>query len=40
MSDPAMQRVRHVVFHRPGPNWNPGVDFREQEGLENMCSII
>jgi uncharacterized protein YciI len=33
MSNPAIQRVRHVVFHRPGPNWKPGVDFREQEGV-------
>lgn len=22
-----------VVFHLPGPNWNPGVDFREQPGI-------
>ena len=33
MSNPAIQRVRHVVFHRPSPNWKPGVDFREQEGV-------
>jgi uncharacterized protein YciI len=31
MSNPLLQRVRHVVFHRPGPNWKLGVDFREQE---------
>lgn len=21
------------VFHRPGPKWQPGIDFREQEGV-------
>lgn len=26
-------RVRHVVFHRPGPAWLTGVDFREQPGV-------
>jgi uncharacterized protein YciI len=25
--------IRYVVFHRPGPNWQGGVDFREQEGV-------
>lgn len=25
--------VRYVVFHTPGPQWKPGVDFREQEGV-------
>ena len=25
--------VRYVVFHRPGPQWKPGVDFREQDGV-------
>ena len=25
--------VRYVVFHRPGPKWKPGVDFREQAGV-------
>jgi len=34
MSDPAFRRVRHVIFHRPGPKWKPGIDFREQEGVE------
>jgi uncharacterized protein YciI len=33
MSNPAFRRVRHVVFHRPGPKWKPGIDFREQEGV-------
>lgn len=25
--------VQWVVFHRPGPAWQPGVDFREQPGV-------
>jgi uncharacterized protein YciI len=33
MSSPASRPVRYVVFHRPGPKWKPGVDFREQEGV-------
>jgi uncharacterized protein YciI len=33
MSNPASQPVRHVVLHRPGPKWKPGIDFREQEGV-------
>ena len=33
MSHPSPRPVRHVVFHRPGPKWKPGVDFREQEGV-------
>jgi uncharacterized protein YciI len=24
---------RFVVFHSPGPNWQDGVDFREQPGV-------
>lgn len=26
-------RVRFVVFHTPGPNWQAGVNFREQPGV-------
>ena len=33
MSTPTSRRVRFVVFHRPGPTWKPGIDFREQEGV-------
>ena len=33
MSNPAPRPVRHVVFHHPGPQWKPGVDFREQDGV-------
>jgi len=25
--------VRYVVFHKPGPAWQKGVDFREQPGV-------
>jgi uncharacterized protein YciI len=25
--------MRFVVFHSPGPNWQYGVDFREQPGV-------
>ena len=34
MSNLASRPVRYVVFHRPGPKWKSGVDFREQEGVE------
>ena len=33
MSNPNSRPVRYVVFHRPGPKWQLGVDFREQEGV-------
>ncbi len=25
--------IRFVVFHTPGPKWQPGIDFREQESV-------
>ena len=25
--------IRYVVFHKPGPKWEYGVDFREQDGV-------
>lgn len=25
--------IRYVVFHKPGPEWRPGVDFKEQAGV-------
>lgn len=28
-----MQDVRYVVFHRPGPNWQPGKSLFEQDGV-------
>ena len=33
MSNPAPPPIRYVVFPRPGPRWQPGVDFREQDGV-------
>lgn len=33
MSDSTQPSIRYVVFHRPGPKWQHGVDFREQEGV-------
>jgi uncharacterized protein YciI len=33
MSNSVQRPVRYVVFHRPGPRWRQGVDFREQDGV-------
>jgi len=33
MSIPNARPVRFVIFHRPGPKWQMGVDFREQDGV-------
>ena len=33
MSNPAPRPVRYVVFHTPGPKWQQGIDFREQDGV-------
>jgi uncharacterized protein YciI len=33
MSNLNSRPIRYVVFHRPGPKWQVGVDFREQEGV-------
>ncbi len=33
MSNPTPRPIRFVVFHRPGPTWQNGVDFREQDGV-------
>lgn len=33
MTPPSPPDVRFVVFHRPGPAWRTGVDFREQTGV-------
>ncbi|HAZ12910.1 MAG TPA: hypothetical protein DCY86_08995 [Bdellovibrionales bacterium] len=27
--------VRYVVFHKPGPQWQQGVDFRQQPGVRD-----
>lgn len=29
------QSIRYVVFHKPGPNWKQGVDFRQQVGVQS-----
>lgn len=29
-----MKNIRYVVFHRPGPKWQPGVPPFEQAGLD------
>lgn len=33
MPNPNPRPVHYVVFHRPGPKWQQGVDFREQDGV-------
>ena len=33
MSNQGGPPIRYVLFHTPGPKWQPGVDFREQEGV-------
>jgi uncharacterized protein YciI len=33
MTEQAARPVRFVVFHKPGPRWQYGVDFRQQEGV-------
>jgi len=33
MSNPTSPLIRYVVFHQPGPKWQSGVDFREQDGV-------
>ena len=33
MPNPTPPSIRYIVFHTPGPNWQTGVDFREQEGV-------
>jgi uncharacterized protein YciI len=34
MSNPVPPSIRYIVFHTPGPKWQYGVDFREQEGVK------
>lgn len=33
MSIPSPRPVRYVIFHRPGPKWQNGIDFREQDSV-------
>ena len=35
MSNAGSPSIRYVVFHTPGPRWQPGVDFREQDGVRD-----
>jgi uncharacterized protein YciI len=35
MSDSTTRPVRYVVFHSPGPKWQDGIDFREQDGVSD-----
>ena len=35
MSDQTSRPIRFVVIHRPGPQWQHGVDFREQNGVRD-----
>src|SRR5512134_1170744 len=34
MSYPASLPIRYVVLHKPGPKWQYGIDFREQDGVD------
>ncbi len=33
MAENMVGNVRYVIFHRPGPAWQPGVDFQSQPGI-------
>jgi uncharacterized protein YciI len=33
MTDQPARSIRFVVIHKPGPAWQYGVDYREQEGV-------
>jgi uncharacterized protein YciI len=33
MTDQPPRPIRFVVIHKPGPRWQYGVDFRQQEGV-------
>jgi uncharacterized protein YciI len=33
MSNQNPRPIRYLVFHRPGPKWQYGLDFREQAGV-------
>jgi uncharacterized protein YciI len=33
MSEQPARPIRFVVIHKPGPRWQHGVDFRQQEGV-------
>ena len=33
MPNSTSRPIRYVVFHKPGPKWEYGLDFREQAGV-------
>jgi uncharacterized protein YciI len=33
MTDQPARPIRFVVIHKPGPKWQYGVDYRQQEGV-------
>jgi len=33
MAEQPARPIRYVVIHKPGPKWQYGVDFRQQEGV-------
>src|SRR5512147_853530 len=33
MTEQPARPIRYVVIHKPGPRWQYGVDFRQQEGV-------
>ena len=33
MIDQHARPIRYVVIHKPGPHWQYGIDYREQEGV-------
>lgn len=36
MPDSTSHPVRYVVFHKPGPKWQSGINFREQDGVSEQ----
>ncbi|HNK62927.1 MAG TPA: YciI family protein [Anaerolineales bacterium] len=34
MADQTARPIRYVVIHKPGPKWQYGVDYRQQEGVD------
>ena len=33
MTNPPTRPVRYVVIHKPGPKWQYGIDYRQQDGV-------
>ena len=34
MNDQPVRPIRYVVIHKPGPKWQYGVEYRQQEGVD------